>query len=61
MNIIGIAITTNARNIACSLALAALGSAGATAAHAQAVGVATGPQASLTNRMGSAVAKVVAM
>ncbi|MGE3644671.1 MAG: TAXI family TRAP transporter solute-binding subunit, partial [Beijerinckiaceae bacterium] len=42
------------------LALAALGSAGATAAHAQAVGVATGPQASLTNRMGSAVAKVVA-
>lgn len=31
-----------------------------TAAHAQAVGVATGPQASLTNRMGAAVAKVIA-
>lgn len=31
-----------------------------TAAMAQAVGVATGPQASLTNRMGAAIAKVIA-
>ena len=42
------------------LALAGLGVAAATGAHAQAVGVATGPQASLTNRMGAAVAKVIA-
>lgn len=41
-------------------ALVAAASIASTAALAQAVGVATGPQASLTNRMGSAVAKVIA-
>ena len=42
----------------CAVGLLATCIAGA--AHAQSVGIGTGPQASLTNRIGSAIAKVIA-